>query len=225
MANNGPDTGARVSFREVKEESYRALRKAGYTWGVAQVAGRCAGVAQVLFGTGVAAVLHDTSRWGVAKRTARHNSQADRIVIAARGMSWATVGPLAVAAAVAKSRPVVWVRGPKVGPELAAVIWDLKVSLEEPIVWGSKTSGGWASFQVGKNGDVLSSTVAPARIGRAPVAASWFVCVGGGEPVAVIVSNQSKQAKVFAAQREGVALGDSEWHKLERLARKFLVPE
>jgi hypothetical protein len=57
------------------------------------------------------------------------------------------------------------------------------------------------------------------------VAASWFVCVGGGEPVAVIVSNQSKQAKVFAAQREGVALGDSEWHKLERLARKFLVPE
>lgn len=225
MGNFGPDTGARVSFREVKEESYRALRRAGYTWGVAQVAGRCAGVAQVLFGTGVAAVLNDALRMGVSRRTPRHSREADRIVISARGMSWATIGPLAVAAAVAKSNPVVWVRGPKVGPELAAVILDLKVSLGKPIVWGSKTPQGWTSFQIGIDGDVSSSNVSSVRIGKAPVAASWFVCVGGGDPIAVIVSNLSRHAQILSAQREGVALAQSEWHKLERLARKFLVPE
>lgn len=219
------DTGVRVSFREVKEESYRALRQAGYAWGVAQVAGRCAGVAQVLFGTGVAAVLRDASRWGAAKRTARHVSRADKVVISARGMSWVTVGPIAVAAALAENHPVIWVRGSRVGPELAAVIWDLRVSSSEPIVWGSRTSGGWDGFQLGENGDVFSSTVSPNRIGKAPLAASWFVCLGGGEPAEVILTNQSKQDQVFAAQRQGVSMGDAEWHKLERLARRFLVPE
>lgn len=217
--------GVRVSFRETKEESYRALRQAGYAWGVAQVAGRCAGVAQVLFGTGVAAVLQDASRWGAAKRTARHVSKAERVVISARGMSWATVGPIAVAAALAKNQPVIWVRGSRVGPELAAVVWDLKVSSSEPIVWGSRTSGGWDGFQLGENGDVFSSTVSPNRIGKAPLAASWFVCLGGGQPGGVILTNQSKQAQVFAAQRQGVGIGNDEWHKLERLAKKFLVPE
>lgn len=219
------DTGVRVSFREVKEESYRALRQAGYAWGVAQVAGRCAGVAQVLFGTGVAAVLRDASRWGAAKRPARHVSKADRVVISARGMSWATVGPIAVAAALAKNQPVIWVRGSRVGPELAAVIWDLRVSSPESIVWGSKTAGGWEGFQLGESGDVLSSIVSPNRIGKAPLLASWFVCLGGGEPNAVILTNQSKQDQVFAAQRQGVGMVPSEWNKLERLARKFLVPE
>lgn len=219
------DTGVRVSFRELKEESYRALRQAGYSWGVAQVAGRCAGVAQVLFGTGVAAVLHDASRLGAAKRTTRHVSKADRVVISARGMSWATVGPNAVAAALAENHPVVWVRGSRVGPELAAVIWDLKVSASDSIVWGSKTAGGWDGFQLGENGDVFSSTVSPNRIGKAPLAASWFVCLGGGEPNAVILTNQSKEAQVFAAHRQGVGIGNEKWLKLERLAKKFLVPE
>lgn len=219
------DAEVRVSFREVKEESYRALRQAGYAWGVSQVAGRCAGVAQVLFGTGVDAVLHDASRWGAAKRAAYHSSKADHVVISSRGMSWATVGPIAVAAALAKNQPVIWVRGSRVGPELAAVIWDLKVSSSEPIVWGSKTAGGWDGFQLGENGDVFSSTVSPNRIGRVPLMASWFVCVGGGQPDAVFLTNQSKQDQVFAAHRQGVGMVPAEWNKLERLARKFLVPE
>lgn len=219
------DAGVRVSFRETKEESYRALRQAGYTWGVAQVAGRCAGVAQVLFGTGVAAVLHDASRWGAAKRTARHISKANQVVISARGMSWATVGPIAVAAALAKNQPVIWVRGSSVGPELAAVIWDLRVSATEPIVWGSKTSSGWDAYQLGESGDVFASAVGADRIGKAPLRASWFVCLGGGEPGEVILSSKSKQAQVFTAQREGVAIENAPWQKLERLAKKFLVPE
>ncbi len=37
---------SKVSLREVKEESYRALRAIGYSWGQAQVAGRVAGVSQ-----------------------------------------------------------------------------------------------------------------------------------------------------------------------------------
>jgi len=215
----------RVSFRESKEDSYRALRQAGYRWGVAQVAGRCAGMAQVLFGTGVAAVLKDCSRFAAATRTARHQSQADKVVISARGMSWLTVGPVAVAAALSKSHPVVWVRGAKVGPELAAVVWDLKVTEGEVVVWGSKSSSGWEAFQLGQDGDLSSCEISPARLGKVPLGATWFVCVSGGTEKEVVLSSTLRASLVGQAHREGVSVVQSDWHRLEKLATKFLVPE
>lgn len=215
----------RVSFRESKEDSYRALRQAGYSWGVAQVAGRCAGVAQVLFGTGVTAVLKDSSRFAAGKRTAHHLSRADKVVISSRGMSWLTVGPIAVAAALSKSHPVVWVRGAKVGPELAAVIWDLKVSEGEAVVWGSRSKSGWDAFQVGQDGELCSCEISADRIGDTPLWATWFVCLGGGKPKEIVLSVVSRESLVSQAHREGVSVDQSEWHQLEKLARKFLVPE
>jgi len=215
----------RVSFREVKEESYRALRQAGYSWGMAQVAGRCAGVAQVLWGSGVSAVLRDANRWGVVARPPRSKTTGDTVVISARGMSWAMVGPLAVAVALGNKRPVVWVRGALAGPELAATVWDLRSTTGESLVWGSKSSAGWAGFEVTPAGDLHSSGVPHTRIGAAPSGASWFVCAGEGEPGGVILSGSDKAAQLGDAHREGVSIAESEWAALERLARKFLVPE
>lgn len=214
-----------MSFREVKEESYRALRRAGYSWGMAQVAGRCAGVAQVVWGTGVSAVVRDATRCGVVARPPRSKTIGDTVVISARGMSWAMVGPLAVAVALGKNRPVVWVRGAWAGPELAATVWDVASTRTEPVVWGTQSSTGWVGFQVTPAGDLLSSGVPHARIGAAPRGASWFVCVGEGEPGEVIVSSTDKAAQLVDAHREGVSIAETDWAALERLARKFLVPE
>lgn len=216
---------SRVSLREVKEESYRALRQAGYSWGIAQAAGRCAGLAQVLFGTALEAIVRDASRFGVEKRKAEYDRKPNRVVIRARGMSWATVGPLAVAAALADEEPVIWVRGPVVGPELAAVIWDLKLTDNQAIVWGTKHRGGWNAFQVGKDGNIYRSSVAPERIGKVPFGAAWFVMVGAGEPQSVFLSKLSIQNSLLTAHREGVEIQGPIWHKIEQLAREFLVPE
>lgn len=216
---------ARVSFREVKEESYRALRRAGYSWGMAQVAGRCAGVAQVLWGTGVAAVLRDATRWGVVARSPRSKTTGDTVVISARGMSWAMVGPLAVAVALGNNRPVVWVRGAWAGKELATTVWDVASTRTEPVVWGTKSSNGWVGFQVTPAGDLFSSGVPHARIGATPRGASWFVCAGEGVPGGLILSSSDRAAQVADAHREGVSIAETEWAALERLARKFLVPE
>lgn len=215
----------RVSFREVKEESYRALRQVGYSWGMAQVAGRCAGVAQVLWGSGVAAVLRDATRWGVVARPPRSTVTGNSVVISARGMSWAMVGPLAVAVALGNQRPIVWVRGAPAGQELAATVWDLRSTGGESLAWGSKSSAGWAGFQVTSAGDLHSSGVEHTRMSAAPFGASWFVCAGAGEPGAVILSGSDKAAQLGDAHREGVSIVESEWVALERLARKFLVPE
>lgn len=215
----------RVSFREVKEESYRALRQVGYSWGMAQVAGRCAGVAQVLWGTGVSAVLRDATRWGVVARPPRSKTTGDTVVISARGMSWAMVGPLAVAVALGNNRPVVWVRGALAGPELATTVWDVAATRTEPVMWGTKSATGWAGFQVTPAGDLYSSGVPDTRIGATPFGASWFVCSGEGEPGEAILSSSAKEAQLGTAHKEGVSIVESEWVALERLARKFLVPE
>lgn len=216
---------SRVSLREVKEESYRALRQAGYSWGIAQAAGRCAGIAHVLFGTALEAIVSDASRLGVKKRKAKYDLKPGRVVIQARGMSWTTIGPLAVAAALADNAPVVWVRGPVVGPELAAVIWDLNLTTNQSIVWGSKHRDGWKAFQVGKDGDLNRSSVAIERIGKAPFGAAWFVIVGAGQAQSVLLSRLTIQSSIQTAQREGVEIEGPTWHKIERLAREFLVPE
>lgn len=225
MAQSIVESEFRVSFRELKEESYRALRQAGYPWGVAQVAGRCAGVAQVCFGVGLSAILRDATRWGVAKRAARHKTLGNTVVISARGMSWATVGPLAVAAALGERKPVVWVRGSKVGAALASVVWDIKFSSAEPVVWGSKTASGWDVFQVGADGDVFSSVVSSERLGKTPSRATWFVCLGGAKAKKLILAREEKSAQVMLAHQLGVTLGEPQWNSLERLSKKFLVPE
>lgn len=215
----------RVSYREVKEESYRALRQAGYSWGIAQVAGRCAGMAQVLFGTGVQAIVKDAGRRGAQNRPARSRRRAGKVIIHARGMSWITVGPFAVATAVDDKRPVVWVRGPRVGPELATVIWDFKLNAETLVSWGSKIPGGWNAFELGPDGAIYASTAPLDRLGKTPFSASWFVCVGPSSPGAVLLPMAEKLASVAKAQLEGVSIGASDWRALETLSREFLVPE
>jgi hypothetical protein len=66
-------TDTRVSLREVKEETYRALRAAGYPWGEAQAAGRFVAQAELLWGTGVAMAVADAGRWFVSARPADDN--------------------------------------------------------------------------------------------------------------------------------------------------------
>lgn len=213
----------RVSFREAKEESYRALRAGGYSWGISQTAGRLAGVAQVLWGTGVRAVAADASRW--PRRTLTHRRRGTNIIVSTRGLSWAISGPPAVAAALGNPGCVVWLKGSPLGPELAAAVWDMVTPPGATVSWGSRTHGGWMRYHLADDGSLWQ------HIGSEPVSlppqrsVSAFITASEAVTGDIALSVADRSTLMSDALRSGVSVATPEWEKLMSRARKFLVPE
>ena len=117
---------SKVSLREVKEESYRALRAIGYSWGQAQVAGRVAGVSQVLWGTGISAIVLDADRFMAARRSPRVTSSQSNVRINAKGTKFPTFAPLAFALALGKPNTEIFFKGAALTKEFATALWDIE---------------------------------------------------------------------------------------------------
>lgn len=213
----------RVSFREAKEESYRALRAGGYSWGISQTAGRLAGVAQVLWGTGVRAVATDASRW--RKRTLTHRRRGNNIIVSTRGLSWAISGPPAVAAALGNPGCVVWLKGSPLGPELAAAVWDMATPPGATVSWGSRTHAGWTRYHLADEGSLwqhVGSEPEPLPPHRS---VSAFITVSEAVTGDIALSLADRSTLMSDALHSGVSVAIPEWEKLMSRARKFLVPE
>ena len=224
-AGTPADSTVRVSFREVKEESYRALRAAGYSWGIAQTAGRLAGAAQVLWGTGISVVNRDASRWVAPRSLFGVRRGAEHILLNSRGLSWAVTGPFAVAAVLGNPATAAWVSGSKVGAEFAVAIWDMKIKISHTIAWGLHGRSGWEGFQLTPAGDLHQLHANTAPPGEAPRGARWSLRVSEESAGNVVLSAIERDEKLSAAHRDGVAIEKREWRALQRRARKFLVAE
>ncbi len=214
-----------VSFREAKEESYRALRAAGYSWGVAQLAGRLAGSAQVLWGDAISTVTRDASRWGVRNRPLRSRHTGNIVAILSRGSSWLMTAPVATAIVVGSPGKVAWVRGNGGGPELATALWDMDVELTQCLMWGRVTPSGWSGFHITPDGDLHRTEVTIPPPGKPPGRGWWFVYLGDKPSGEVVLPRAERERKIYEAQQTGVRVSENHWSALHSRARKFLVPE
>ena len=215
----------RVSFREVKEESYRALRAGGYPWGVAQMAGRLAGVAQVVWGTGVGSVTSDAKRWMGGKRLVTSHRMGSDVVVNSRGSSWLLSGPVAVTAALTTPGRVVWVKGEPLGPELAAVMWDMVTPPNVGLTWGAYSAGQWRVHHLTAQGDLLVSDASQPP-GKPPgKSAKNFVTQSAAESGDVVFRAEDRTQLLTEALSLGVAVAAPTWEQLMTHSRKFLVPE
>jgi len=213
---------SKVSLREVKEESYRALRAIGYTWGQAQVAGRVAGVSQVLWGTGISAIVLDADRFMAARRSPRVTSSQSNVRINAKGTKFPTFAPLAFALALGKPNTEIFFKGAALTKEFATALWDIEEDSTDTFFWGSQT-GGSSRHAVGysvtdgelyQHGDPSSGSPKTWSLSRQAMPAGKLV-----------LSLQARQEAVAQSLRSGVVVDPFEWSALKKLSWKFLVPE
>lgn len=209
---------SRVSLREVREESYRALRAVGYSWGQAQVAGRLAGMAQVLWGTGIQALVHDGQRLLASRRLPKSKQQGSGSEIATRGTQFTTYGPLAMGLCLGKKDAEVLIRGGAATKEFATALWDLQEQARKDIYWGVQKEQ-FVGFSV-RSGDLIQhgdpNTLKTER---------WLLRVGeisGGQP---LMDSQRRAELMDNSLRTGVAVDPQQWTTLKKISWKFLVPE
>ena len=149
----------RVSFREVKEESYRALRSAGYSWGQAQAMGRIAGAMQVLWGTGISAVTQDARRWVAASRIPRVRAGKTGQTVSSRGLSIVGLSLTLATRAVARPDDALWVRSAKPSREFAVALWDLDLRSGPTIFWGSHSQQSTSGYSLDAAGNLQEHLV------------------------------------------------------------------
>ena len=213
---------SKVSLREVKEESYRALRAIGYTWGQAQVAGRVAGVSQVLWGTGISAIVSDGARFMGSRRLPRVTASEPNVRINAKGTKYPTFAPLAFALALGKPNSEVHFKGANLTKEFATALWDIEEESTGTFFWGSLTKGS-AKHAVGysvtegalyQHGDPLS--VSPK---------TWLLSRQVMPAGKLLLPLQTRREAIEQSLRSGVVVDPFEWSALKKLSWKFLVPE
>jgi len=219
-------TDTRVSLREVKEETYRALRAAGYPWGEAQAAGRLVAQAELLWGTGVAMAVADAGRWFASRRGLRMTTGSSGVRITDyRRSSDAIVGNHAVAVALGRPGTSVRVRGDGGGMEVATAVWDLQTA-GAPMVWGRVRDGAIRGHSVDDEGNLYShDTIAEEIAGPALGRREWFllqVPLPGGR---LLMATEHRQQCGVTAARHGLVVDPDMWTKLMRRSRKFLVAE
>lgn len=219
-------TSNRVSVREVKEETYRALRAAGYPWGEAQAAGRLVAQAELIWGTGVAMANADAGRWFVPRRGLRMTTGAEGVRITdSRNTSAAIVGNHAVAVALGRPGLSVRVRGNQGVKEVATAVWDLHTG-DAPLVWGGLQDGVLCGYSVDETGNLYAHDRIPVefagpRLGRR----EWFLrqeSLAGGR---LLMTAEHRQQCGVTAARHGVVVDPDQWATLMRRSRKFLVAE
>lgn len=206
----------KVSLREVKEESYRALRFLGYSWGQAQVAGRVAGMAQVLWGTGITAILADSKRLLGSKRLPVTNSiDRNTIALRARGTQFTTFGPMAAALVMTGVNISVEVSQAEISKEFATSFWDL--DLQTDVYWGS--GGSFAGYSL-RSGDLYSHGAAALGKGL-----RWQIGHGVVTDGELVLSAEDRKDQISNSLRNGVVVDPVQWAALKKLSWKFLVPE
>ena len=213
---------SKVSLREVKEESYRALRAIGYSWGQAQVAGRVAGVSQVLWGTGISAIVLDADRFMAARRSPRVTSSQSNVRINAKGTKFPTFAPLAFALALGKPNTEIFFKGAALTKEFATALWDIEEDSTDTFFWGSQT-GGSSRHAVG-----YSVTDGELYQHGEPLTASpktWSLSRQAMPAGKLVLSLQARQEAVAQSLRSGVVVDPFEWSALKKISWKFLVPE
>lgn len=224
MKDTTDDT--RVSVREVKEETYRALRAAGYPWGEAQAAGRLVAQAELLWGTGVAMVVADAGRWFVTRRTLRMTTGESGVRITDnRRTSAVIVGNHAVAVALGRPGICVRVRGRQAVREVATAVWDLQTT-GAPIVWGSVRDGVISGYSVDDAGNLYAHDDIPGEFaGPSLGEREWFLRQAELPGGRLLMTTEHRQQCGVTAARHGVAVDPDEWATLMRRSRKFLVAE
>jgi len=219
-------TDTRVSLREVKEETYRALRAAGYPWGEAQAAGRLVAQAELLWGTGVAMAVADAGRWFASRRGLRMTTGSSGVRITDyRRSSDAIVGNHAVAVALGRPGTSVRVRGDGGGMEVATAVWDLQTA-GAPMVWGRVRDGAIRGYSVDDEGNLYShDTIAEEIAGPALGRREWFLLQAPLPGGRLLMATEHRQQCGVTAARHGLVVDPDMWTKLMRRSRKFLVAE
>jgi len=216
----------RVSLREVKEEIYRALRKAGYSWGVSTAAGRVAAAEQVLWGTGVLSILGDVTRWRGSKRQPVMKDRTGERALDSRGAGHVLTGLSAFVIAAGRPEKTLHVRGVVADKEWACVAWDIHLSSGRSFVWDSTAPGQAGAHSVNALGDLVSHPEGrPLWDGSGPKGRGSGVSyreVSGGETV---LAAQERTDALREALTSGVVVDSVQWSTLMANSRKFLVPE
>lgn len=219
-------THNRVSVREVKEETYRALRAAGYPWGEAQAAGRLVASAEVTWGTGISMAIADASRWFVSRRGMHMTTGPSGVRISdRRNTSAAIVGNHAVAVALGRPGMSVRVRGDQGVQEVAAAVWDLQTH-GAPLVWGRIREGAIGGFSVDDVGNLYAhDSIPPEFAGPRLGKREWFLKQAELPGGRLVMTAEHRQQCAITASRHGVVVNPDQWAKLMRQSRKFLVAE
>jgi len=219
-------SGFRVSVREVKDASYRALRVAGYSWGEAQSAGRVAATAEVLWAQGVTDVSRDAKRWRIRSRHPKITRAGDSLLLKdPRKTSASILGSHATVLALSHPERIIHVKGSVNLRNVAAAIWDIKPA-GTPVVWGSITRMKSESYRVDELGNLfqepnLSEMLPELRTHKS----GWFITaksVSGGD---LILSVTDREVRIKESLSSGVQVNPHGWKSLQKSARKFLVPE
>ena len=205
-------SGFRVSVRELREESYRALRSKGYDWGQAQAASRVATEAQILWGSGLSAIQQECTRFRGKKRLPLSRGQG---VMANRGSSFPIWGPMAAALAVSRAPSEIRITGVICSKTLAVAFWDLDEF--SSWTWGD----GKCRFAIDPKGDLIGGDDSATR--KSTLQLGKYVDKLADFQV-LITADQRKQA-LMESLTNGVEVDSSGWEDLKKNSRKFLVPE
>lgn len=203
----------RVSVRELREESYRALRSKGYNWGHAQMASRIASQAQVIWGTGLQAIEHECSRIGGRNRFPVSNGRAN---IKNRGSSFAIWAPISASIAISHSESVVTIKGVDCPQELATGFWDLETNI----------SWTWENHNGCKFGlDSLGNLFGTASESKNKFRVSVWQGFEQNDDCQLLLPVELRRQKLRLSLSEGVVVDAERWSALKKFSWKFLVPE
>lgn len=215
-----------VSFREVKEEGYRALRVAGFGWGQAQAGGRIAGTMEAIWGTGIRELINESSSLFKPRKVSVVNRN-DVTLMNTHRMSQILGASAAMALAEGdKSIPVV-VRGTVFGPQLAAALWDMTFDPSFSTVWGQNVKGKVNAYCLSKRGDLLkvTSDVEIGKLSELKNRGWWLIKSSADFEGEIILSAETRRDLLLAATQRGVAVDDKEWDQLKKKSTAFLVAE
>lgn len=205
-------TDFRVSVRELREESYRALRARGYEWGQAQAASRIAAEAQVLWGSGLSAIERECARFMGKRRVPISKAKG---VISNRGSSFVIWGPMAASLAVSHAPAVTTVKGVHCSETLAAVFWDLDEF--NSWSWGD----GQCQFAIDSKGNLIGRSGSGVKKTSIKIDKSLR---SNSEFQVLLTADQRKQA-LRESLTNGVEVDTDSWTALKKQSWKFLVPE
>jgi hypothetical protein len=208
----------KVSLREITEESYRALRAAGYSWGQAQIAGRISGVSQVLWGTGISAIVADATRFLGARRLPKAVSNDSFSNINAKGSKFPSFAPLGFAVALGKPNNEVFFQKAALTKDIACALWDIEQDSADSFFWGNQdpTPSGYSLSKgdLYEHGNPWESK-----------STSWSLTRKIMPEGKLLLSKNMRRELIEESLRSGVAVDKAQWAALKKMSWKFLVPE
>ena len=221
------DETVHVAVRELKEETYRALKWAGYSWGQSQSMGRMVGVAEIIWGSGIAFGLADIKRRFIKQRSPILKWSSSGVLVNTKGLSVPMAASFAVAISQSKPGLKVFVKGSDFGPEVATAVWDTKVHPDRIFSWGICRESGSNDYSALPNGDlIMHARSQSVDQGMSRDKKLWFVtCHEDQISGEIIMDKKVQDTKMSEAWVQGVKVSKTEWEKLMAISMKYLVPE